>query len=148
MSTEYQSADLIMKLYDLRREETMRKARDWFFLFSPESVRDLYDAVNGPDSAYYRMVTSYWDMAASFVNHGAIDEQMFNDANLEHVAVFSKLEPFIEEVRNVSKNPQYLHNLEKLVMRLPEARERMRNVRERIRQMAAARAANAEKAGD
>jgi len=148
MSTEYQSADLIMKLYDLRREETMRKARDWFFLFSPESVRDLYDAVNGPDSAYYRMVTSYWDMAASFVNHGAIDEQMFNDANLEHVAVFSKLEPFIEEVRNVSKNPQYLHNLEKLVMRLPEARERMRNVRERIRQMAAARAANADKAGD
>lgn len=148
MSTEYQSADLIMKLYDLRREETMRKARDWFFAFFPESVQDLYDAVNGPDSAYYRMVTSYWDMAASFVNHGAIDEQMFNDANLEHVAVFSKVEPFIEEARKASKNPQYLHNLEKLVMGLPEARERMRAVRERIRQMRAARATTVEKAGD
>lgn len=135
-----------MKLYDLRREETMRKARDWFFAFNPESVQDLYDTVNGPNSAYYRMVTTYWDMAASFVNHGAIDEQMFNDANVEHIAVFAKVEPFIKEVRALTKNPQYLHNLEKLVMRIPEAREKVRAVRERIRQMNAARAASAEKA--
>lgn len=146
MSPEYQSADLLMKLYELRREETMRKARDWFLLFFPESAQDLFDAITGPDSGYYRMVTTYWEMAASFVNRGAIDEQMFNDANSEHIAVFSKLEPFIEEFRSIMKSPQYLHNFEELVMRIPEARGRLRGTRERIKRMIAAQAGAAEKA--
>lgn len=145
MSPEYQSADLILKLYELRREDTMRQARDWFLRFFPESAQDLIDAITGPNSAYYRMVTTYWEMATSFVNRDAIDENMFNDANGEHIAVFSKLEPFIEEYRSIMKNPHYLRNLEDLVMRLPEARTRLRSTRERIKRMVGAQAAKAEK---
>src|ERR1041384_8387181 len=93
-------ADLILKLYDLRREETMRKARDWMIRFNPESMQDILDAVmNEQHSAYFRMVTSYWEMAAALVNHGAIDEQMFNDTNGEHLAVFAKIQPHLAEMR-------------------------------------------------
>ena len=140
MSTKHESMIGIMKLYELRREETMRKARDWFVTFNPSSIQDIVDTFTGEHSAYYRMVTTYWDMAASFVNHGAIDEQMFNDANLEHIAVFAKVEPFLAEIRTMSKMPQYLANLEQLVMRQPNAKEMLADVRERMKAISAARA--------
>src|SRR5687768_3884313 len=81
VSSAYESADLLLKLYDLRREPTMRQARQWFGTFHPESADDITAALRSEHSSYYRMVTTYWDMAASFVNNGAIDEKMFNDAN-------------------------------------------------------------------
>jgi hypothetical protein len=147
MSEKHEDADLILKLYDLRREEVMRKARDWFLgQFQPESVDDCVAAVMGEHSGHYRMVTSYWDMAASLVNHGAIDEEMFNDTNAEHLVVYAKIEPFLEEIRTVSGNPKYLQNLEKLVMRMPDAKESLNALRERIKQWAAMRAAAASKA--
>ena len=147
MGTKYEDANLILKLYELRREEVMRKARDWFFLqFNPGSVQDITAAAMGEHSAYYRMVTTYWDMAASFVNHGAIDAQMFNDANGEHLAVFAKLEPFLEEIRTISGMPQYLQHLEKLVMGMPDAKERLTAMRERMKQITAMRAEAASKA--
>ena len=100
MSAKTEDANLILKLYELRREEVMRKARDWYLSqFNPGSVQDITNAVMGEQSAYYRMVTTYWDMAASFVNPGALDEQMFLDANGECLVVFAKIEPFIEELR-------------------------------------------------
>ena len=141
MSTKHESAELILKLYDLRREETMRKARDWYIAqFNPESLEDIFDAAMGEHSAYYRMVTTYWEMAASFVHHGAIDEEMFNDANQEHVAVFSKIEPFLAEIRATYNSPQYLERLEKLVMSRPDAKELVAAVRERLKGYAARRA--------
>ena len=145
MSEKYESASLILKLYDLRREETMRKARDWFVTFMPESAKDITDVFMGPNSPHFRMVTTYWDMAASFVNNGAIDEQMFNDANLEHVAVFAKVEPFIEELRSIYSSADYLKNLEQLVMRRPGAKELMAKIRERFKNMLAAREAASRK---
>lgn len=135
-----EDANLILKLYELRREEVMRKARDWFFGFNPGSTQDVMEAARGAHSAYFRMVTSYWDMACSFVNHGAIDEEMFNDAHGEHNAVFAKLEPFIPEMRAVSKNPKYLLHLEQVVMRQPEAKERLEHLRAMLKQIAAGRA--------
>lgn len=78
-------------------------------------------------------------MAASFVNHGAIDEQMFNEANVEHIAVYAKVEPFIAEMRTMIKNPHLLDNLEKLVMRVPNAKEMMADIRERAKVKNAAR---------
>jgi hypothetical protein len=94
-------------------------------------------------SAYYRMVISYWDMAAGFVNHGAIDEEMFNDANGEHIMVLSKIYPFLSELREIWNMPAFLQNLEKLVLRMPDAenmlRERRAAMKEWIEQ-------NAEKA--
>ena len=100
MSSPYESADLLMKLYDLRREPAMREARAWFAAdFNPATFEEVQQALRGPMSPQFRMVTSYWDMAASFVNNGAIDEQMFNDANAEQFVVFAKVEPFVTAYR-------------------------------------------------
>ena len=75
------------------------------------------------------MITSYWDMASSFVNNGGIDEKMFMDANGEHVAVFCKLEPFIDEVRETVGMPDYLRQLQALVMKTPNVNERLERLR-------------------
>ena len=144
MADKEKSAELILKLYELRREEVMRQARNWYFTFNPESAEDITAVARGEHSAYYRMVTSYWDMACSFVNHGAIDEQMFNDANGEQNFVFAKIEPFIAQLREMSNNPGYLAHLEKLVMRQPEAATRLAHLREMTKRMMTARAEAAE----
>ena len=141
MSSAYESADLLLKLYDLRREPVMRQARQWFATFPLESVDDMSGALRGEHGAYFRMVTSFWDMAASFVNNGAIDEKMFNDANGEQIFIFARLEPFLADYRAKTGQPQYLGQLEQLIMRMPNAKERLAGMRERIRAMVAARAA-------
>jgi len=77
--SKYEDADLILKLYDLRREATMREARNWLFTFNPTSVQDVIEVLLGEHSGHYRMVISYWDMAAAMVNNGAIDEWREHD---------------------------------------------------------------------
>ena len=139
---KYEDADLILKLYDLRREETMRKARNFMATFNPQSLQDIMAVATGENSAYMRMVMSYWDMAASLVNNGAIDEQMFNDANGEHFFYYAKFEPFIEELRATLGTQVWVH-LEQLVMRAPNAKERLAQMRERSKKMAARRMAAA-----
>lgn len=128
MSTKQEDANLILRLYEIRREEAMRRARNWFMSdFNPESVEDIFKVMMGQHSADFRMVASYWDMAAAFVNFGAIDEEMFNDINTEHVAVYAKLQPFLAEIRAMPGVPPYLYfkNLEPLVLRMPEAEARI-----------------------
>lgn len=128
------SADLIMKLYDLRREDKMRAAREWFISYFPESADEIIETmIDRETSAKYRMVTSYWEMAASFVNHGAIDEQMFTESNGEHIVVFSKIAPFIEELREKFQSPQMMANLEKLIMKMPDAKEMLSKRREMMK---------------
>jgi hypothetical protein len=144
MNTKHESMMGILRLYELRREETMRKARAWFATFNPTSAQDVLATLTGDESAYYRMVTSYWEMAASFVNHGAIDEQMFNDATLEHVSVYAKIEPFITEIRAMAQAPQYLLQLEQLVMRYPQIGAILAHTRERLGAAAAQRGATPE----
>ena len=142
MSSPFESADLLMKLYDLRREPAMREARAWFAAdFNPTTFEEVQQALRGPTSPQFRMVTSYWDMAASFVLNGAIDEGMFNDANGEQFVVFAKVEPFIAEYRQMMGNPGALSHLEKIVMKTSGAKERLAGLRERFRAMAAARRA-------
>jgi hypothetical protein len=126
-------ADLILKLYDLRREATMREARNWFFTFNPTNVAEYMEAMMGPNSGYLRMVISYWDMAASLVNNGAIDEQMFNDANGEHLFVFAKIEPILEDLRKQWNQPDILKQYEALVRRVPNNEEILAGIRERIK---------------
>jgi hypothetical protein len=133
MADKEKSAELILRLYELRREEVMRKARSWYFGFNPETVEDIVAVARGEHSAYFRMVTSYWEMAAALVNHGAIDEEMFNDANGEHIAVFAKLEPFLGEIRARANSPKAYAHLEQLVMSQPDAQERLVAIRERLK---------------
>src|SRR5437899_1584583 len=100
VTTKYESADLLLKLYDLRREPLLRKARAWFRdEFRPRTAEDVLEAYRGKRSAFYRMVTTYWGMAAALVLHGAIDEPMFADANGEHIMVYARLRPFLTEAR-------------------------------------------------
>ena len=146
MSEKYEDANLILKLYELRREEVMRKARDWFIWFNPTSAQDIINTFMGEHSAYYRMVTSYWEMAATLVNRGAIDKEMFNEANGEHMVVFAKIEPFLAELRTIFNNPRGMGNLEKLIMSEPNAKESLEALRERFQKMAAMRAEAAAKA--
>jgi hypothetical protein len=139
------SAELILKLYDLRREETMRKARNWFGVeFFPESVDDIFATVMGPNSGYYRMVVSYWDMACSFVTNGAIDADMFNDANGEHLFCFAKIQPFINGIREKFGNPGALRHLEQVVMDIPDSEKRLEMCRSVIERLKARRDAEIE----
>ncbi len=143
-------AALILKLYELRREDTMRKARDWYFRdFNPQSIDDFTDALFGEHSGHLRMVVSYWDMAAALVNDGAISLDLFNNANGEHIGVFSKIEPLLDEIRSAYA-PQYAVNFEKLIDATPDGRNRTAKARERmkgIRERMAARQAKAAQRG-
>jgi hypothetical protein len=137
------SADLILKLYDLRREEVMRKARNWFFTFNPTSADDYFKTMMDPEvGAYLRMVTSYWDMAAAMVNHGAIDADLFNETAGEHIFVFAKIQPLLAELRAKFENPDGFKHLEKVIMDSPNGAERVKKTQEWMKtiqeQMAAA----------
>ena len=142
MTDKAKSAELILKLYDLRREAVMREARNWFFTFTPESLEHVQRTAMGEHGGYLRMVTTYWDMACSFVNHGAIDAEMFNDATGEQVFVYAKLQPFIEQIR-AAGSPTYMQHLERAVLAMPNAEERLAYVRELAKRVAEARAAAA-----
>jgi hypothetical protein len=131
--SKQEEAGLILKLYELRREETMRKARDWYFRdFNPDSLADFGAAMFGEHSGHLRMVVSYWDMAAALVNNGAISLELFNDSNGEHIAIFSKIEPLLGEIR-AAYAPQFAANLEKLIDETPDGRKRVKETRERMK---------------
>ncbi len=145
--SKYESANLILKLYDLRREAVMREARNWFFTFNGKSMQDVMETMMGEHSGHFRMVISYWDMACSLVNNGAIEEQMFNEANGEHLFIYMKIEPLINEMRAMFNNPDFLKNLEALVKRMPNIDERLAEMRQRMAQFAAMREEQAKAAG-
>ena len=128
MSDSVTAAGLLLKLYELRTEPTLRQARAWFaFEFHPSSSRDVLSTWLGPghESAPYRMVTSYWDMAASFVTQGAIPAEMFNAANTEHFALYAKLRHYLTEVRAATRYPDYLSHVEQLVTAPADAVDRI-----------------------
>src|SRR5580765_8482624 len=129
--SKVESADLILKLYDLRREDKMREARNWMFSFNPTSADEYFQTMMDPNvGGYLRMVTSYWDMAASFVNHGAIDAEMFSDTAGEHIMVFAKVEPLLAELREKFQNPNAFKHLEKVIYDMPDGRERLAKTQE------------------
>lgn len=128
MGDPAEAAAVLLKLYELRTEPALRQARAWFaFEFHPGTARDVLATWLGPghESAPYRMVTTYWDMAASLVNQGAIPAEMFNEANTEHIALFAKLRPFLAEVRSATGYPDYLANIERVIGMLPQPEERV-----------------------
>ena len=118
----------ILKLYELRRDKQMRKARQWYFSeFAPESAMDIVTLYRGGEraSANFRMVASYWDTACSLVLNDGIDRKMFLDANTEHVFVFAKIAEYLPEVREIFREPDFLIHLEELVKSLPDFEAKM-----------------------
>jgi hypothetical protein len=129
----HDEAGLILKLYELRREETLRHARDWYFRdFNPESMADFTAAIFGEHSGHVRMVITYWDMAAALVNRGAISVDLFNEVNGEHIGIFSKIEPLLGEIR-AAFGPQFASNLEKLIDSMPDGRKRSAGTRDQMK---------------
>lgn len=117
---QQRSAELLLRLYEIRREPTLRAARDWWVTkFHPATAADVVATWVAADSAPYRMVTTYWEMAASFVTLGAIDPEMFHAANTEYVAIYAKLEPYLTEVRALTRYPDYLTHLEQVANSAP-----------------------------
>jgi hypothetical protein len=140
---DHHDAELMLRLYELRREEKLRAARDWFQRdFQADSMEDIYKRhpVGSKENDYYRMVVSYWDMAASIVNRGLINDELFFESNGECWAVWTKIKELVPEARAMWKNPHLHRNLETLAeryekwseMRAPGSlgllRERLRNL--------------------
>ena len=143
--SKFESSELILKLYDLRRETKMREARNWIFSFNPTSAEQYWQTMMDPEvGGYLRMVTSYWDMAAAMVNHGAIDADLFNETAGEHVMVFAKVQPFLAELREKFQNPDAFKNLEKVILDAPNGAEKLAKTQEWLKtlneQIAAAQA--------
>jgi hypothetical protein len=116
--SNYEDANLILKLYELRREEKMREARDWFMSeFFPDKFEDFQDifAPGNPHNAHFRMVVTYWDMAASFAVRGPLNPDLLLESAGELILVWAKVEPFIDEIRKTANLPEYLRNLEEII---------------------------------
>lgn len=119
-------ADIILKLYDLRREEVMRKARAWVVgEFWPATAEDYFAvAMNAadPHNAYVRQVLTYWEMAAALVLHGTVSAELFVDCNAEGFFLLAKFAPILEGVRE--RNPMFMARTSDLVRRFPAAAAR------------------------
>lgn len=134
MPTPYESAQLILKLFEMRRESLLREARTWFLRsFHPESIEDVRAVLASQDSGRYRMVVGYWDMAASLVSHGAIDREMFLDANGEIFATFAKIQPLLADMRANAQSPGLAKHMEAIVMSVPDIEPRLEMLRQRFR---------------
>jgi|HubBroStandDraft_2_1064218.scaffolds.fasta_scaffold77514_2 hypothetical protein len=139
-------AELIVKLYDLRREPEIRKARNWWLGFWPESTDDVIkvaSALGSQENNWLRQVGGYWEMAASFVLHGALSRELFLEPSFsgEMFVFYGKIEPFLKELREKMQSPTIFGNVEKLIATSEGGAERLKQTQERmagIRKMAQA----------
>jgi hypothetical protein len=131
-------AGLILRLYDLRREAEMRKARNWFTVeFWPQSADELIKVANAfpsQENAWIRQVGGYWDMAASFVLSGALNEELFVQPGCsgEMFFIFAKIYPFLKEFREKTNNPDAFGNIEKVATGSKTARKRLERVSKNV----------------
>jgi hypothetical protein len=122
MPTPFESAQLNLQLFDLRRDAVLRDARAWFLNeLNPESFAELVDLAGGERNPWFRMVLGYWDMAASLVATGAIDAASFLAAHGEIYLTFAKIEPFLAELRAATSEPEFCKHIEDVVMGTPNA---------------------------
>jgi hypothetical protein len=137
MPTPFESAQLNLKLFELRREPILRDARHWFVReFNPESFDELIAFVRGKRNDSFRMVVSYWNMAASLVISGAIDADAFRAAHDEIFATFSKIHPYLSELRTASSEPEFCKHLEAVVLAAPNAEAILERRRKALRMAA------------
>ena len=117
---DHHDAELLLRLYDLRREEKLRRAREWFgsnFRAQNAEEVDRLCPPGSEENAYVRMTLSYWDMAASIVNHGLIEEQFFFENSGELWYTFERGKVVVAVIRERQKNPHAYENLETLALK-------------------------------
>jgi hypothetical protein len=141
----HHDADLILKLYDLRRETVMREARNWMATFNPKSIDDVVKVMSdftAKENAYMRQVCGYWEMVAAFIVHGTLNADLAYDTLGEMYFVYAIMEPVMDEFRKKFNAPEFFHNVQKVVEANPKGRERVKQVQQRraefINRMAAA----------
>ena len=131
-------AELILKLYELRREAELRKARNWWLWeFSPRNADDFLKVANASgtqENNWLRQGGSYWGMAAALVRQGMLDEELFlrPACSGEMFFMFAKVYPFITELREKLGDPEVFLDVEKVVMGTKWGRERLKFVLKRI----------------
>lgn len=139
----HEQVNLMLKLYDIRREPVLRDARAWYVAnFTPASMEDVnrLAPMGSKENAFARMVLSYWEMVASIVNRGLIDDEFFFENTGEQWVVWERVRPIIGAWRASYGNPHLFGNLEKHVERLDAWREkRAPGTSEAMRRMMAQR---------
>jgi hypothetical protein len=139
-------AQLLLQLYDLRREPEMRKARNWWGgEFFPQSSDDYFKvlwAMNTPENGWLRQVPSYWSMAAGFVLHGVLNEELFLQPAFsgEMFLIFAKIHPFLKEIRETLNDPNVFLSIEKVVTHTKAGRDRLQMMIKRVETMRQKRA--------
>ncbi|SRR6266542_3590875 len=134
----FEDATLILRLYELRREEKLRAAREWFRTkFFPMSFEDVKLAIQTPgeENTSYRMVTTYWEMACSFVASGVLHPELFLQSGGEVLMVWSRLEAHVPRVRQDLQTPWFLVNTEKAIGMVPWSQDRLKMFRARLAAM-------------
>jgi len=130
-------AKLVLRLYDMRREAEMRKARAWYAgSFWPKNADDyikIATAFSIPENAWLRQVLSYWDMCAALVLHGTINEALYADTCGEMWFMFSKISPFIKEVRTKMETPELLLRVEKVATGTKVGKDRLKKMEARMK---------------
>ena len=131
-------AELILRLYELRRDPELRKARDWWlWTFSPLSADDFLKvagASGSQENNWLRQGGSYWGMAAALVRQGLLDEELFlrPACSGEMFFMFAKVYPFLTELREKSGDPEMFLDVEKVITGTKWGRERLKFVLKRI----------------
>ena len=134
-------AQLILQLYDLRREAEMRKARNWWSVsFWPRNADDFMKIAFAPGSQennWLRQVSGYWSMAASFVLQGALNMELFLQPAVsgEMFIVFAKVYPFLKELRQKAGDPQMFSTIEQVIHSSKFGRERLKFMLKRVEMM-------------
>ena len=134
-------AQLILQLYDLRREAEMRKARNWWAAdFFPENADDFLKvswAMGTQENNWLRQVSSYWGLAASFVLQGVLNEDLFLQPGFsgEMFLIYAKLHPFIKELREKAGDPHIFLNVEKVITHTKWGRDRLQFMLKRVEMM-------------
>lgn len=111
----YDDANLILRLYEMRREDRMRKARAWFTAnCKAKSYEELIKVAPGgsDENASVRMVTSYWDLVSSFMTSGVLNKELFFQSGRELLLVWERVRDYLPSMREAYKDPSYLRNLE------------------------------------
>ena len=119
----YQDADLLLKLYELRRETRLRRAREWFVAsFHATTPEEFLKQCppNSQEETWFRMVYSYWEMAASLVVAGILDDELFVHNNSEALLVWERIRPLVDHWRESWANPQTVKNLEAMAGKAAE----------------------------
>jgi len=133
-----EDAQLILQLYDLRREAEMRKARNWWLVeFWPQTADDFIKvatALGTQENNWLRQVAGYWDMAAALVLHRTIDSDLFLEGGVsgEMFFLYAKLQPILKDLREKMQSPALFSNVEKVIMSSTTGRERLKMVEARV----------------